>query len=301
MRKRGFTLVELLVVIGIIAVLISLLLPALIGVRQQAQQVACLSNLKQIGQASLMFAGDHHQHMPLAGTVQSTGALSSQGTATPRGVGDLRQQFYAYFNDGGINRVAPLQAALAPYVGQHIRTDTGQNLHDDCSKGTVRSIFTCPSQAQADQFQGLMISDNGWEPVFCYLWTSYAYNEGALGWANPEFTGAPYSRARGNLAIMRHLDTLLFMSDGQRRNTSSDATPAFYDNNSPLTLYDAYMGLRGGTASVFDLRRHQGKMNCLFMDGHGEKFDILQNRTNPNIASQGLKQIFLVHDFPIIH
>lgn len=301
MRKRGFTLVELLVVIGIIAVLISLLLPALIGVRQQAQQVACLSNLKQIGQAALMFAADHRQHMPLAGTVQSSGALPGQGTATPRGVGDQRQQFYAYFNDSGINRVAPMQAALAPYLGRKVRLDSGQNLHDDCSTGTVRSVFTCPSQAEADQFQGLMISDNGWEPQFCYIWTSYAYNEGALGWANPEFTGAQYSRARGNLALMRHLDTLLFMSDGQRRNTSSDATPAFYDNASPLTLYDAYMGLGGGTASVFDLRRHQGKMNCLFIDGHGEKFDILQNRNVVGVASSGLKQVYLVHDFPVQH
>jgi prepilin-type processing-associated H-X9-DG protein len=216
-------------------------------------------------------------------------------------VGDRRQQFYVYFNDGGANRVAPLQAALASYLGQRIRTDTGQHMHDDCSVGTVRNIFTCPSQAQADEFQGLMISDNGWEPAFCYLWTSYAYNEGALGWANPAFTGAPYSRTRGNLVLMRHLDTLLFMSDGQRRNTGSDATPAFYDNNSPLTLYDAYMGLGGGTASVFDLHRHRGRMNCLFMDGHGETFDILANRSHANVASPGLKQVFLVHDFPIIH
>ena len=63
-RRRGFTLVELLVVIGIIAVLISILLPALGKAREQARTVACASNLRQLMFGFIMFANEHHQTMP---------------------------------------------------------------------------------------------------------------------------------------------------------------------------------------------------------------------------------------------
>lgn len=293
-RKRGFTLVELLVVIGIIAVLISMLLPALSKAREQAKQAQCLSQLKQIGTACQMFANEHQQFLPLAGTLY--GIPSGYAMPTPQALGDISQKHYTYYNSGGYTRPMPFEAALAYYLGQpNFRTDSTFNLQPDLDSGYVRRIFTCPSQ-QADLYAPMIqISYGSWT---VRLHCGYGYNGEALGWNAYKGDGSSvqdHLRARGNVSRMGHqpADTLLFCDGGPRTKDLADAgqSGTFYAYTLNKTLADCYKD--SNQVDQFDVNRHGGKINVLFLDYHAEKFDI-----SPQSNGSTLSAVLIDPGFP---
>jgi prepilin-type N-terminal cleavage/methylation domain-containing protein/prepilin-type processing-associated H-X9-DG protein len=150
-RIRGFTLVELLVVIGIIAILIGVLLPALAKARASAQTLACKSNLRQLVQATQMFAGEHGGYLPKA---QNNYGPVVRGFSNIQGV------------SWGLSwPSASWQHALMKYVGNK------------------KEVFQCPTDQQPKM--RFPPSGTNTDPLITNLPGSYRYN-----WSNESYDGA---------------------------------------------------------------------------------------------------------------
>jgi prepilin-type N-terminal cleavage/methylation domain-containing protein/prepilin-type processing-associated H-X9-DG protein len=113
-RRRGFTLVELLVVIGIIALLISILLPSLSRAREQGKAIKCLSNMRQLGTAFVQYFNNNKGSFPFAAgnlVPNNEDWIWWQKTVQAPGVYGGVPYFGRPVPD-------PAQSAIAPYIGQ---------------------------------------------------------------------------------------------------------------------------------------------------------------------------------------
>ena len=108
-RRHAFTLVELLVVIGIIALLISILLPTLNQARASGQAVVCLSNIRQLWTVTLMYADDNDGSLPYA---WSPAVFDSAGGQLVNRT--LRIYMDMDHSDGGITRTYECPALAIP-------------------------------------------------------------------------------------------------------------------------------------------------------------------------------------------
>ena len=79
-KKEGFTLIELLVVIAIIAILMAILMPALSRVKEQGKRATCLSNLKQLTLAWIMYADENDDNLVNGDSGEYTGAIHQNET-----------------------------------------------------------------------------------------------------------------------------------------------------------------------------------------------------------------------------
>ena len=158
-QRRGFTLVELLVVIGIIALLIAILLPALRRAREQAYRVSCMSNHKQLMTAVKMYNADWKDVMPFVNWVSQEGPgdwWSGQGWLYT--VSDINNRRYPNFQPDDVKT-----GSLFKYL-------------------RVAKIYRCPFDVEP------------YQAGTCHLFTSYTMN-GAISGYGREGAGGPSAPA----------------------------------------------------------------------------------------------------------
>jgi len=267
----AFTLIELLVVIAIIAILAAILFPVFAQAREKARAISCMSNLKNLGNATMMYVQDYEETYPCGWMPKNNPADPLDGTTMWR-------------------------MALQPYIQKYISDPKNQYL--DFTKINSFGVLSCPSQPANSTFGPTSYGYN------C------AYSGFTNGWNDPgplHYAGKQAAQLRRPASLVMFSDAAQidqsigadpndpslqngetgpacanYQSNGGVNGTGDcgpfKINPLLWKANNPWGSVDWSMGVPGGAGDGDwtannrrrPVPRHQGLYNCVFGDGHAK-------------------------------
>jgi len=257
-RKRGFTLIELLVVIAIIAILAAILFPVFAQARAKARQASCLSNVKQLALAYLMYGGDYDQKNPWGQAWYARCVLNNWWQAPEgwtHGIPYSDSWWTADPNGPSFGWLLAPWQSIGPYVKNE-------------------SLFKCPSAGgNGGTTQNLIDAGLSWsDPSWGHAYACMMEATDNGGWNHSKM---PYSTFAGYTGrdVGWAYYTYLVMNQEGPWPPGSDFIPGWPSTHQPgITSPSKFPFIWDMDNESAERAPHNGGANYGFLDGHAKFF-----------------------------